>query len=55
MLLNIKVNLPSNEAHINNLAYVKALLIKKTIDNMKISSNERERILNEILEYLENN
>lgn len=53
--MNVKVNYPKDNTHIYNLAFIKALLIKSTIDNFNIGTNEKINIRNTILEYLKNN
>ena len=53
--MNIKVNFPKDKSHTYNLAFIKALLIKATIDNLKIDIEEKEEIRSNILEHLENN
>lgn len=50
--MEIKINIPENNSHINNFAYVKAFLINKTIEALDISYNEKEKVKKEILEYL---
>lgn len=51
--MEIKINFPENNSHISNLAFIKALMIKKTIDDLKISFEEKEFLRREILEYLQ--
>ncbi len=36
-----------------NIAFIKAFLIKKTIDNLEVSYQEKEEIKKKIIEYLE--
>ena len=52
--MEIKINFPEDNSHISNLAYIKALLIKSTIENLNISYEEKIKFKNEILEYLAN-
>ena len=52
--MNIKVNSPKDESHIYNLAFIKALLIKGTIDNLKIDIDEKINIRSNILDHLKN-
>lgn len=52
--MEIKIKLPEDNSHISNLAYIKALLIKSTIENLNISYEEKIKFKNEILEYLAN-
>ena len=54
-MLNIKLNLPSGNEHIENIAFIKALLIKVYIDNLKVSNDEKEQIYKETLKYLKEN
>lgn len=53
--MQIKINTKNNENYIHNLVFIKALLIKDTIENLDISYEEKVEIKNEILEYLKNN
>lgn len=50
--MEIKINLPKDNIHIKNLAFVRALLIRDTIENLNVSYQEKEKLKNEILEYL---
>ena len=50
--MQIKINLPENKNYIHNLAFVKAIMIKKTIESLNISDENKEKIRTEILEYL---
>ena len=45
--MQIKINIKNNKEYIHNLAFIKALLIKESIEKLDIT--------NEILEYLKNN
>ena len=53
--MQIKINTGNNKEYIHNLAFVKALLIKESIENLDVSYEEKVQIKNEILEYLQNN
>lgn len=53
--MNIKINYPEGNEHINNLAFIKALLIKCGIESLDINTNEKEELKNKILDYLKNN
>ena len=53
--MQIKINIENNKEYIHNLAFVKALLIKESIEKLDISYEEKVQIKNEILEYLQNN
>lgn len=50
--MEIKLNFSKDDSHISNLAYIKALLIKCTIEQLNISFEEKEKLRQEILEYL---
>ena len=50
--MEVKINFPENDNHISNLAYIKALMIKKTIEDLNISSEEKEKLRKEVLEHL---
>ena len=47
--MEIKYNIPKDNGHINNLAFIKALFIRDTIDKLNISFEEKENLKNEIL------
>lgn len=54
--MNIKLNNQESEAYLNNLAFIKALLIKTSIEkNSSISIKEKNAVLNSILQYLKDN
>lgn len=53
--MNIKLNNQGSETYINNLAFIKALLIKTSIENMPISMKEKNAILDSVLQYLKDN
>ena len=46
---------PQNNDYLENIAFVRALLIKKYIESLKLSFEEKEDLLNRLLEYLKNN
>lgn len=50
--MEIKINFPKDNVHIDNLAFIKALLIKTTIERLDISYKEKENIRKEVMEYL---
>lgn len=50
--MEIKINLPKDNIHIKNLAFVRALLIRDAIEGLNVSYQEKEKLKNEILEYL---
>ena len=50
--MEVKINFPENNNHISNLAHIKALMIKKTIEDLNISSEEKEKLRKEVLEHL---
>ncbi len=53
--MQIKINIKNNQNYIHNLAYIKALLINKTIESLNINYDEKIQLKNEVLEYLKNN
>lgn len=53
--MQIKINTKNNENYIHNLAFIKALLIKESIESLDINYKEKVQIKNEILECLKNN
>lgn len=53
--MQIKINTENSKEYIHNLAFIKALLIKESIENLDISYEEKVQVKNEILEYLQNN
>lgn len=50
--MQIKINFSKDDVHINNLAFVKALMIKNIIENLSLTYDEKEKLRKEILEYL---
>lgn len=50
--MEIKVNYSDNDNHISNLAFIKSFFIKKTIENMDVTYEEKKEIYNRILEFL---
>lgn len=50
--MEIKLNLPKNDDYISNLAFIKALLIKNTIEQLNISYEEKVSIKKEVLKNL---
>lgn len=50
--MQIKINFSKDNVHINNLAFVKALMIKNIIENLNITYEDKEKLRKEILEYL---
>lgn len=53
--MNIKINEQGSDAYIYNLAFIKAILIKNSIDSMALLSKEKEFLLKEVLKYLKDN
>ena len=54
--MDIQLNFPNNNNnHISNLAFIRALLIKCTIEKLNISYLEKEELKRKILEYLKSN
>ncbi len=49
--MNIRIN-KVNEDDVNNIAFIKAMLIKKSIEDLDISYKDKIKLKNEILEYL---
>ena len=54
MELKIKINYPKDDNYINNLAFIRALLIETTIENLDINYDEKIELKTKILEYLKN-
>lgn len=50
--MRIQFNFPENNNYISNLAFIRALMIKKSIEDLNISYKEKEQLKNEILETL---
>lgn len=50
--MNIKYNYQESDAYLHNIAYIRALLIKSTINNLYTKSDENNKVTNMILEYL---
>lgn len=50
--MEIKLNFPKDNSHIYNLAFVRALLIRDTIESLSITYQEKENLRKDILEYL---
>lgn len=50
--MKIKYNIPKDNSHISNLAFIRALFIRDTIEKLNISFEEKEELKEEILEYL---
>lgn len=50
--MKIKINFPEDNSYISNLAFVRALLIRDTIESLDITYEEKEKLRKEILEYL---
>ena len=44
-----------NDAYIYNLAFVKALLIEKSIEQLKLNYSEKQELKRQVLEYLKMN
>lgn len=53
--MQIKINTGNNKEYIHNLAFIKALLIRESIEKLDISYEEKIQVKNEVLEYLQNN
>ncbi len=52
--MEIHFNFTEDNSHVKNLAFVRALLIKCTIEKLDISYEEKEEIKRKVLEYLKN-
>lgn len=50
--MNIKYNYQGSDAYLHNMAYVRALLIKSTINNLYTEIDENNKVTNLVLEYL---
>lgn len=50
--MEIKINVSEGDNHISNLAFVRALLIKNTIEKLDVNYKEKEELKNKVLEYL---
>ncbi len=46
--MQIKINIENNKEYIHNLAFIKALLIKESIEKLDISYEEKIQIKDEI-------
>ncbi len=51
-VMKIQFNFPESNDYISNLAFIRALMIKKSIEDLNISYKEKEPLKNEILEIL---
>lgn len=51
-VMKIQFNFPESNDYISNLAFIRALMIKKSIEDLNISYKEKEQLKNEILEIL---
>ena len=51
--MQIQFNFPDGNDYISNLAFIRALMIKKSIEDLNISYKEKEQLKNKILETLE--
>lgn len=50
--MDININLSYGEESIHNLAFIKALFIKRNIDSLNISYNQKEILRKQILKEL---
>lgn len=50
--MKIKINFPKDNVHIDNMAFIKALMIKMSIENLDMNYEEKERLRESILETL---
>lgn len=51
--MELEIKNRKEENAMQNIAFIKAFLIKKTIDNLEVSYQEKEEIKKKIIEYLE--
>lgn len=51
--MEIEIKNRKEESVMQNIAFIKAFLIKKTIDNLEVGYQKKEEIKKEIIEYLE--
>jgi len=49
--MNIRIN-NINEDDIENIAFIKAMLIKTSIEDLDISYKDKEKLKNKVLDYL---
>lgn len=52
---NITIIYPENDAYIQNLAFIRALLLKESIENLNISLDDKKIIFQNVLQYLRDN
>lgn len=52
--MQLKINFLQDSDYIYNLAFVRALLIKISIENLNINYNDKEKIRKQVLEELKN-
>ena len=50
--MEIKYNFSKDNSHINNLAFIRALFIRDTIERLDVSIEEKNAIRKDVLEYL---
>ncbi len=53
--MKMKIDFPNDNSHISNLAFIRALLIRDTINNICDTYEEKEQVRREILNYLKEN
>ena len=49
--MEIIINSATNEECLKNIAFIRALLIKYSIENLKIDYSQKEQLRKQILEY----
>ena len=49
------INIPKNNAHVYNIAYIRALMIRNTIEKLDVGIKEKGEILKEVLKHLKDN
>ena len=47
--MDVKVNYPTNDNYINNIAYIKALFIKTQIENLEVEFEKKSFYISKII------
>lgn len=53
--MNIKINYQKSDAYMKNMAYIRALLIRYSVESLPNTQEEKNQILQAILQYLKEN
>lgn len=53
--MNIVINYKKSDAYVKNIAFIRALLIKCTIEDLSSIQEERNQIFQLVLQYLKDN